>query len=91
MQLTSAGNRPDWHYAELVAALAKSFDHFVCYEWEFFRRGRAPGEITGLLKKELLRQGVEPDSIDAARLRKRLEDAFGEIHARRSGSRTRSG
>ena len=64
--LTSAGNRPDWHYAELVAALAKSFDHFVCYEWEFFRRGRAPGEITGLLKKELLRQGVEPDSIDAA-------------------------
>jgi len=64
--LTSAGNRPDWHYQEYVAALVKSFDHFVCYEWEYYRRGRAPGEITGLLRTELLRQGVGADSIDVA-------------------------
>ena len=64
--LTSAGNRPDWHYQEFVAALTKSFDHFVCYEWKNFRRGRAPGEITGLLRTGLLRQGVEADSIDVA-------------------------
>jgi cyanophycin synthetase len=64
--LTSAGNRPDWHYQEYVAALARSFDHFVCYEWENYRRGRAPGEITGLLRTELLRQGVGADSIDVA-------------------------
>jgi cyanophycin synthetase len=64
--MTSAGNRPDWHYAEVVAALVKGFDHFVCYEWKVYRRGRAPGEITLLLKNELLRQGVEPGAIDAA-------------------------
>ncbi len=64
--LTSAGNRPDWHYQEFVAALTKSFDHFVCYEWEHYRRGRAHGEITGLLRTELLRQGVAADSIDVA-------------------------
>ena len=64
--LTSAGNRPDWHFQELVAALRKCFDHFVCYEWEHYRRGRAPGEITGLLIAALLRQGVGADSIDVA-------------------------
>lgn len=64
--LTSAGNRADWHFQEYVAALAKSFDHFVCYEWKNFRRGRAPGEIAGLLRRELLRQGIEAGSIDVA-------------------------
>ena len=64
--LTSVGNRPDWHFRELIAALVKSFDHFVCYEWRKYRRGRAPGEITDLLRRELLRQGVEMGSVEAA-------------------------
>ena len=64
--LTTVGNRPAWHYRELAAALAKGFDHFVCYEWEHYRRGRAPGELIGLLRTELLRQGVEAEAIDVA-------------------------
>ena len=64
--LTCVGNRPSWHYREFIRVLARRFDHFVCYEQESYRRGRAPGEIAGLLKSELLRHGVEAKSIDIA-------------------------
>jgi UDP-N-acetylmuramyl tripeptide synthase len=64
--LTSVGNRPNWHYRELIKVLGPRFDSFVCYEQEHYRRGRAPGEIAGILRSELLRHGVEPDSIDVA-------------------------
>jgi len=62
--MSTLGDRPSWHYQELTAALAQSFDHFVCYEVEKYRRGRAPGEITNLLKSGLLRNAVAVDSID---------------------------
>jgi len=64
--MTAVGNRPSWYYRESTAALAQSFDHFVCYELEQYRRGRVPGEIANLLKSELLGNGVRADSIDVA-------------------------
>jgi cyanophycin synthetase len=64
--IMSAGNRASWHYREFTAALAQSFDHFVCYEQEKYRRGRAPGEIAILLRSELVWNGVSADSIDVA-------------------------
>lgn len=64
--LMSAGNRADWHFRELTAALVDGFDHFVCYEQEEFRRGRAPGEIASLLKSGLMLHDVPASSIDVA-------------------------
>ena len=64
--ITAVGNRPSWHYRELTAALARSFDHFVCYEIKQYRRGRARGEIANLLKSALIENGVRPDSIEVA-------------------------
>jgi len=63
--LTTVGNRPAWHYRELIAPLADSFDHFICYESARYRRGRAPGEILALLRSELLRRGIDAQSIDS--------------------------
>jgi cyanophycin synthetase len=64
--LTTVGNRPAWHYRELVAHLAKCFEHFICFEQKHYRRGRAPGEISALLRSELLRQGIDAQSIEIA-------------------------
>jgi len=60
------GNRPSWHFTELGEILGPHFDHFVCYELEQYRRGRAPGEISHLLKDGLVQAGVSPDRIDTA-------------------------
>ncbi len=62
--LTTTGNRPAWHYRELIRPLVERFDQFLCYETIRYRRGRAPGEILALLRTELLRRGVEAQSID---------------------------
>jgi hypothetical protein len=63
---TTAGNRPDRHFREMGAWLAKGFDRFVCYDVPLFRRGRGPGEITFLLKSALVRHGVKADSVAVA-------------------------
>jgi len=60
------GNRPDWHFTELGETLGPHFDHFVCYELEMYRRGRAPGEISELLKAGLVQAGVSPNHVDTA-------------------------
>ena len=62
----TVGNRPDWHFEEMAAALALCFDRFVCYDLEEFRRGRVPGEISNLLRAGLIKTGVSPDCIDLA-------------------------
>lgn len=62
--LYTIGNRPDWHYEEMTAALSPQFDHFICYEEESYRRGRAPGEIGNLLVAGLLKAGVSEDRIE---------------------------
>ncbi|MCZ6799601.1 MAG: Mur ligase family protein [Nitrospirae bacterium] len=64
--LSTPGNRPGWHYTELGALLAPHFDHFVCYEVEQYRRGRAVGEILGLLVASLMKAGVNGKHIVAA-------------------------
>ena len=62
--MTSAGDRSDAHFHELAAALAQSFDYFVCYEQPKYRRNRAPGEISSLIKAGLEESGVAASSID---------------------------
>ncbi|MBI9021303.1 MAG: hypothetical protein JEZ10_08640 [Verrucomicrobia bacterium] len=62
----TVGNRPGWHYEEMTAALAPHFDHFICYELESYRRGRAPGEISNLLQTGLIKAGVSRGHIDLA-------------------------
>ncbi|MEX1059672.1 MAG: hypothetical protein WED13_01480 [Methyloceanibacter sp.] len=46
--------------------MCEGVEHFICFEQEHYRRGRAPGEITALLRSELLRQGIEAHSIEVA-------------------------
>jgi len=62
----TVGNRPNWHYTEMTAALAPNFDHFICYELKSYRRGRAPGEISKLLCDGLKKAGVSPEQIALA-------------------------
>ena len=62
--MTSAGDRSDGHFQELAAALAQSFDYFVCYEQPKYRRNRPPGEINALIKSGLEQSGVSADAID---------------------------
>ncbi len=64
--LQSVGNRPEWHFDEMTAAMADCFDHFICYELEEYRRGREPGEIAGLLRSGLIKAGVSEGSIELA-------------------------
>lgn len=64
--LSTVGDRPNWHYQELANALAHRFDHFICYEVEEFRRGRARGEIVEQLRSALLRSSVNERLIDTA-------------------------
>lgn len=57
-----AGDRDDEAIRELArAALALRPDHVIVKEMEKYRRGRAPGEVPGLLAGELRRLGV-PDA-----------------------------
>jgi cyanophycin synthetase len=64
--MTTAGNRAEWHYREMAAIHSTTFDRFICYEIERYRRGRAPGEIAGLLRSGLLEAGVHQSSIEVA-------------------------
>ena len=60
----SAGDRSDGHFQELAAALANSFDYFVCYEQPKYRRNRQTGEINALIKAGLEECGVSAEAID---------------------------
>lgn len=71
--LTTAGNRAAWHYDEFTEILASTFDYFVCYESDRYRRGRAPGEIAELLRSGLVRAGADARAIAIA------EDAFSAL------------
>ena len=62
----TVGNRPDWHFEEVTAALAPHFDRFICYELERYRRGKSAGEISKSLRIGLIKAGVSPDRIDLA-------------------------
>lgn len=64
--LTAVGNRPRVHFTEFGRHLAQAFDHFICYEQERYLRGRAPGEIAGLLRHGLEHAGVKAKNVDVA-------------------------
>lgn len=63
---TTAGDRQHWHYTEIGEALGSHFDHFICFDVAHYRRGRAPGEISDLLKAAFVTAGVSPECIDTA-------------------------
>ena len=60
---TVAGNRPAWAFEETVAALIGHFDRYICFEFEEYRRGKKPGEITATLFEELKKAGIEQTRI----------------------------
>lgn len=60
--LAGIGNRADDSYARLAAAAAPWFDYFVCTTET--PRGRAEGEVGGLLAEGLETAGVAPDRIE---------------------------
>ena len=74
--ISSFGNRPGWHFAEIGQFLAQGFDHFVCYEKKRYRRGRAPGEISALLRSGLQDAGVNAQCIEVTTDR---DDAIGRL------------
>ncbi len=57
------GNREIQHFEMIAELLAKTFDDFICYEVEQFRRGRQAGEIPELLARALVKFGAKPASI----------------------------
>lgn len=65
--LGQAGDRDD-HAIREFARSAWPFgpDRIVLKEMADYRRGRAPGEITGLMKAEFLRLGARPETITEA-------------------------
>jgi UDP-N-acetylmuramyl tripeptide synthase len=62
-----AGDRDDAAIRELArAAHAIAPDHVIVKEMDTYRRGRAPGEVPGLIIEELRRLGMPPAAIDTA-------------------------
>ena len=64
--VTTAGNRPEWHFSESAKAIAGHFDRYVCFERPDYWRGKQPGEIVALLVKALVASGVSSDCIATA-------------------------
>jgi cyanophycin synthetase len=70
-----AGDRDDDAIRELArAAFALRPDHVIVKEMEKYRRGRAPGEVPGLLAGELRRLGVPDSAVSTA------SDDLGALH-----------
>ncbi len=72
------GDRDTQHIEMITELLAKTFDDFVCYEVEKYRRDRQVGEIPELLARALVKFGVKPASIIKAQ---DLDDAFSRLVA----------
>jgi cyanophycin synthetase len=65
--LGQAGDRDDESIRELArAAGAIRPDYVIVKEMDKYRRGRAPGEVPGLIVDELQRQGISPAAISTA-------------------------
>jgi UDP-N-acetylmuramyl tripeptide synthase len=65
--LGQAGDRDDASIRELArAAHGLGPDHVIVKEMDKYRRGRAPGEVPGLIIDELRRLGVPEQAISAA-------------------------
>ncbi len=77
--LGQAGDRDDESIRDLArAAYALRPDHVIVKEMDKYRRGRAPGEVPGLITEELRRLGMPPAAItiapdDLAALRQALD------------------
>ena len=61
--LSAPGDRRDEDIRAIARRAAATFDRFICKP-DDNRRGRAEGEMTGLLAAELLAAGVNPDAIE---------------------------
>jgi cyanophycin synthetase len=65
--LGQAGDRDDASIRELArAAHGLGPDHVIVKEMDKYRRGRAPGEVPGLITDELRRLGMPAEEISTA-------------------------
>ncbi|MCI5073663.1 Mur ligase family protein [Oricola sp.] len=64
--LSCVGNRPDEHLRRIGDVARENFDHVILYEEPTYRRGRAAGEIAGLLAEGLDRSGFPRNAWEQA-------------------------
>lgn len=65
LMLAAMGNRPDAFIVETALALSGRFDSYISTDWEDLR-GRAPGEVAGLLASGFKKGGVDQSRIEVA-------------------------
>jgi cyanophycin synthetase len=65
LMLAAMGNRPDAFVVEMALALSGRFDSYISTDWEDLR-GRAPGEVAGLLASGFKKGGVDQSRIEIA-------------------------
>lgn len=65
LMLAAMGNRPDAFIVETALAFSGRFDRYISTDWEDLR-GRAPGEVAGLLASGFKNGGVDQSSIEVA-------------------------
>ncbi len=57
--ISSVGNRPDSTFDEMASVIAGRFARYICFETDYFRRGRQSGEIARRLSQSLVARGVD--------------------------------
>lgn len=65
LMLAAMGNRPDAFIVETALAFSGRFDSYISTDWEDLR-GRAPGEVAGLLASGFKNGGVDQSRIEIA-------------------------
>ena len=61
--ISAVGNRPDDTYNQMAEIVAGKFELYFCFETDYFRRSRQPGEIARRLGSGLKTYGVRDDQI----------------------------
>ncbi len=64
--ISTPGNRPDHAFNEMASVVAGRFAQYVCFETNYFRRGRQSGDIAGRLSQGLVAHGVDQAQIVCA-------------------------
>jgi len=76
----AGGNRPDSFIVDSARAVAGAFERYYCTDMEEDRRGRAPGEVAGLLAHGLRASGVPETAIVVEpSSRKAVEQALSQM------------
>ncbi|MEO1158922.1 MAG: Mur ligase family protein [Pseudomonadota bacterium] len=57
--ISAVGNRPDCTFDEMASLVAGRFVRYICFETDYYRRDRQPGEIARRLSQSLAARGVD--------------------------------